>query len=338
MKRSILLALVAQVLPILAQQGPAPADYQRAVQVLEGNSARNFVQSGHTGPKAPEIRGTIESIELHRQMPLPPSALLALQLSERWRNAGPEPVSGSDGRVLFTYGRTLPTVVCALLQVCELDLEPGETLIKDSLDWGDHRFEVTPREAGAGADAFTYIVLKPTESGLDTTMTIGTDRRPYYVRLISTEHEHMARVAFLYPDDAEKRAAEAAAKRTEEARQKAETERLAKLNTVQPVRNRRYKVQLHGRDAAYLKPITIGDDGVHTHIALSEEARHRGLPVVEIRDARGAIPANAHWEGNELLIDAVFEHACLMAGVAAKQQRACITNQGLPRGEGHGHH
>ena len=29
-------------------------------------------------------------------------------------------------------------------------------------------------------------VLKPTQPGLDTTLTVGTNRRPYYVRLVST--------------------------------------------------------------------------------------------------------------------------------------------------------
>jgi type IV secretion system protein TrbG len=140
----------------------------------------------------------------------------------------------------------------------------------------------------------------------------------------------MARVAFTYPDDEAKilKAADEA-KRAAAERQKAEAERLAKLSTDKPLRNWNYEVKLHGKDAQYLKPEKIADDGVHTHITLSEEARHRGLPVVEITDARGPIPANARWDGNELIIDAVFEQACLVEGVGRKQQRACITNQGL---------
>ena len=91
-------------------------------------------------------------------------------------------------------------------------------------------------------------------------------------------------------------------------------------------------MKLHGKDAAYLKPLSIGDDGSHTYIALSEEARHRGLPVVQMADTRGPIPANAQWKGNELVIDAVFGQACLMEGVGRQQQRACITNEGLEEG------
>jgi type IV secretion system protein TrbG len=245
---------------------------------------------------------------------------------------------GADGQLIsrlevirFHAGRQgVPTIVCSTLQVCELDLEAGETITKDALDWGDHRFELVARTAGSGPEQFTYLVVKPTEPGLDTTMTVGTDKRLYYVRLVSTDREHMARVAFTYPDEeAKKLKAADEAKRAEAERQKAEAERLAKLSTDKPLRNWNYEVKLHGKDAQYLKPEKIADDGVHTHITLSEEARHRGLPVVEIADARGPIPANARWDGNELIIDAVFEQACLVEGVGRKQQRACITNQGL---------
>ena len=140
----------------------------------------------------------------------------------------------------------------------------------------------------------------------------------------------MTRVAFTYPEEAEaRRKAEAEAKKMHDDWQKAEAAKLVQLNTQKPVRNWAYSVKLHGKDAHYLRPEKIGDDGVHTYISLTEEARHRGLPVVQISDARGPIPANARWQNDQLIIDAVFEQACLLEGVGKKQQRACITNKGL---------
>lgn len=319
---------------------PSAAAYQQAANILKGQTAVQPVptpgaKTKRKGRAVPQIQGTISgsAIEVERQAPLPPSARLALAISEGWLNNGTEPLAGPDGRVLYVYGQGVPTVVCAVFQVCELDLEAGEAPKKDALDWGDHRFEVAARTAGSGNQEFTYLVLKPTEPGLDTTMTIGTNKRPYYVRLVSTSHDHMARVAFSYPEEeAAKRKDEAEAKKAEELRQQSEADRLAKLNTQKAIRNWNYRVKLHGKDAAYLKPEKIGDDGVHTHIVLSEEARHRGLPVVQLRDARGPIPANARWDGNELIVDALFEHACLLEGVGKAQQRACITNDGLTSG------
>ena len=347
MNKALILGVFFDACIALAQQQPqqppvmpSAAAHQQAASILKGETAVQPVpapgaKGKRKGRSVPQIQGTISSsaIEVERQAPLPPSARLALAISEGWLNTGPEPLAGPDGRVLYVYGQGVPTVVCAVFQVCELDLEAGESPKKDALDWGDHRFEVAARTAGSGNQEFTYLVLKPTEPGLDTTMTIGTNKRPYYVRLVSTSHDHMARVAFSYPDEeAAKRKKEAEAKKAEELRRQLEADRLAKLNTQKAIRNWNYRVKLHGKDAAYLKPEKIGDDGVHTHIVLSEEARHRGLPVVQLRDARGPIPANARWEGNELIVDALFEHACLLEGVGKAQQRACITNDGLTSG------
>lgn len=338
MKKQILLMSVGLVVPVMAQQPSAPtaADYKQAAAILAGNAANpGTTRSKHRSK--PEITGTISAgaMQLVREVSLPANASLALSLSEGVQVSGAPPTTDSKGRVLYEYGRGVPTVVCSVLQVCELDFEPGESLSKDALDWGDHRFEVVARTAASGSDHFIYLVVKPTEPGLDTTATIGTDRRLYYVRLVSTDHGHMARVAFTYPDEeAQKLKAAEEAKRAEAEHQKVEAERLAQLSTDKPLRNWNYAVKMHGKDASYLKPRSIADDGIHTHITLSEEARHRGLPVVEIADARGPIPANARWNGNELVIDAVFEHACLVEGVGRKQQRACITNEGL---ESNGH-
>ena len=336
MKKQIFVVIaVLAAVPVAAQQQstPTPADYRQAAAILAGNAASAVPASVHPKRKTkPDITGTISAgaMQLVREVSLPANASLALSLSEGFQVSGAPPTTGSDGRVLYTYSQGVPTVVCSTLQVCELDLEPGETISKDALDWGDHRFELVARTAGSGPEQFTYLVVKPTEPGLDTTMTVGTDKRLYYVRLVSTDHEHMARVAFTYPDEeAKKLKAAEEAKRAEAERQKTDAERLAKLSTDKPLRNWNYEVKLHGKDAGYLRPEKIADDGIHTHITLSEEARHRGLPVVEIADARGPIPANARWDGNELIIDAVFEQACLVEGVGRKQQRACITNQGL---------
>jgi len=338
-KHIFLFAAILAAMPVGGQQQastPSAADYHQAAAILAG-SGPGAVATPAPAVRAkrkakPDISGTISAgaMQLVREVSLPANASLALSLSEGFQVSGAPPTTGPDGRVLYTYGQGVATVVCSTLQVCELDLEPGETTTKDALDWGDHRFEVVARMAGSGAEQFTYLVVKPTEPGLDTTMTVGTDKRLYYVRLVSTDHEHMARVAFTYPDEeAKKLKAAEEAKRAEAEHQKAEAERLAKLSTDKPLRNWNYEVKVHGKDAQYLKPEKIADDGVHTHITLSEEARHRGLPVVEIADARGPIPANARWDGNELIIDAVFEQACLVEGVGRKQQRACITNQGL---------
>jgi type IV secretion system protein VirB9 len=168
-------------------------------------------------------------------------------------------------------------------------------------------------------------------------MTVGTDRRVYYFRLRSTEHEYLSRVAFTYPEE------EAARKKAKEeeaaSKVKAAAEAAAKLAALAPpliVTSWKYTVATHGRDAQYLLPLSVGDDGVRTHIQLLQLARTHGLPVLQIRDASGPIPANSHWEQNTLIVDAIFENGCLLEGVGRKQQRVCIHNDGVGNGNGSG--
>lgn len=287
----------------------------------------------HAGNLA--IQGTItrDAVHVERQAPLPPNVRAALAISQGWLNHAPAPTTDDNGRVLYLYGKGAPTVVCAEFHLCEIDLQPGEALMPGSLDVGDDRFIVTARKAGSGQDQYTYLVVKPKIAGLDTSLMVGTDEHEYWIRLMSQEKDqpYMARVAFQYPVEEEKNkqaVAEAMAQLFAE-EEKARTKKLMALSVEQPIRNWNYSVKLHGRDAKYLRPKRIGDNGAQTYILLSEEARHRGLPVIQLKDARGPIPANSHWEGNELVVDAVFEKACLLEGVGRKQQRACIKNKGL---------
>jgi type IV secretion system protein VirB9 len=284
--------------------------------------------------REPDIAASIEPpVELTREVWLSDSAKEGVELSQRELKETPAPAMTGDGRLLYDYGAGVPTVVCSTLQVCEVDLEPGEKLNKDAVDLGDAvRFAVETRSAGAGDSAFDYLVVKPKDTGIDTTMVAGTNKRSYYLRLVSSDAGHMTRIAFRYPEEEE--LVLRAAERVTQANEAAQREKLmppqAEVQEARPVmRNWDYRVKMHGRDAAWLKPLHIADDGVHTYLTMPEEAKHRGLPVILIQDARGPIPVNYQWTGKDLVVDAVFEKGCLMSGVGKAQQRACITNGGL---------
>jgi type IV secretion system protein TrbG len=281
----------------------------------------------------PDITAQIDgSLAITGGIRLSESAEQGLDLSKKNQAETPAPIESSDGRLVYEYGPGVPTVVCSTLQICEIDLEPGEMLKKDALDLGDTvRFKVTTRVAGSGPAEFNYLVVKPDTAEIDTTMVVGTNKRVYYIRLVATERGHMTRVAFRYPaeEEAALQAAEVAVRLQEEI-ERGRALHLKELDTSGPLRNHNYKiVAVHGRDLEWLKPQRIADDGVRTHITLSAEARHRGLPVVQIQDARGTVPANERWEGDELVIDALFERACLLDGVGKSQQRVCIQNEEL---------
>jgi type IV secretory pathway VirB9-like protein len=162
-------------------------------------------------------------------------------------------------------------------------------------------------------------------ANVETTLTVATDRRVYYFRLIATSRDHTARIAFSYPDDERRR------KEVEEEAGRARAVEAAKLATLaasKEIKNWKYNVEQHGKDAHYMLPLSVGDDGARTYIQLSQEVRKLGLPTLSITGATGEIPANSHWEDNRLIVDALFDHGCLLEGVGKQQQRICITNEG----------
>ncbi len=258
---------------------------------------------------------------------LPQTAVDALTVSHDWLHGENEPLRGQDGRVVYVYGKGLPVIVTAPKEVTEIDLEPGEQLLKDGVDIGDPRFEVAAHQIANPPQ--TYLVVKATQSGLDTTGIIGTDRRSYYVRLVSKPMDYLARVAFSYPQEEQRaKLAEMQAQREAETKKKADAENLAKADTSGPVRSTDYDVKV-GKRAEYLRPASVWDDGARTHIQLSENARHRDLPILQLFGPTGPDTPNWRFDNKTLTftVDAIFDQCKLLSGVGRHRLMVTITNR-----------
>src|SRR5438552_13272057 len=136
---------------------------------------------------------------------LSPTATEAVRVSAEFRAESNLPSPGPDGRVMYAFGAGLATLVCAPMRICILELQPGEKLngepqIGDSLRW-----QITPAAYGTGVDGTPVIVVKPTAPGLDTKLLVTSDRRAYYLRLISKAEDYVSRVGFEYPADVNNR-------------------------------------------------------------------------------------------------------------------------------------
>ena len=280
-----------------------------------------------------ELRRNDESQALQRVAPLPGNVKAALAMTAVAMNVDPRPMAATDGRVIYTFGEGIPPIVCSLLQVTEIDLEPGERATERDVDAGDDEFKITVHKGSERGGAFDYLVIKPTVADIETTLTVATDRRVYYFRLLATQKEHIARIAFVYPEEEKRR------KKAEEEAERAkgaEVTRLAALAPPKEIRHWKYTLDVHGRDAHYLVPLSVGDDGLRTHIQLSQDVRKIGLPTIVLKGAMGPIPANSHWEENKLVVDALFDEGCLLEGVGKQQQRVCIHNETVKGGKVHG--
>lgn len=256
-------------------------------------------------------------------MPLTPTAQAAVLLSEKWLTETTTPTPGSDGRVVYSYGSGLPTVVCAPLRVCMVELQPGERLVGEPHIGDSVRWNISPALFGKGDTSTTVIVIKPQETGLDTNLLLTTDRRAYYMRLVSKPEDYIARVAFAYPDDeiADQRWKDHLARQEQEQR---EATRIAELSpTAIESMNFNYSIK-GGNDS--IRPLQVFDDGQKTYIRMNPDIQHREAPVLVVVGSDGkAEMLNYRVKGDMYIADRLFDRAQLVLGADKKAKKVEIT-------------
>lgn len=249
----------------------------------------------------------------------------AVKISEKWMLEHNQPAVGRDGRVLYSYGAGLPTVVCAPLRVCMIELQPGENLVGEPHIGDSVRWNLSPAMYGKGPSETSVIVLKPTSPGLDTNLLITTDRRAYYLRLLSKLDDYVARVAFAYPDD------QADEKKWQQhlAEQKAQQEKSSRIAELPPnaFESMYFNYELKGGDAT-VRPLRVFDDGKKTYIQISQAARNREAPVLVVIGAdRKPEMVNYRVKGDMYIVDRLFDRARLILGSGKKARKVEIIRE-----------
>jgi len=248
----------------------------------------------------------------------------AVQMSAKWMAEHNQPAVGHDGRVLYSYGTGLPTVVCAPLRVCMIELQAGEKLVGEPQIGDSVRWNLSPAMYGTGNSATSVIVLKPQSPGLDTNLLITTDRRAYYLRLLSKPEDYVARVAFAYPDDEENQH-KWQQHLAEQKDQQAKSTRIAELppNAVDSLY---FDYRLKGDDN--IRPVRVFDDGKKTYIQISQAAKNREAPVLVVIGPDGKQEmVNYRVKDDMYIVDRLFERAELILGSGKKARKVEIDRE-----------
>ena len=247
----------------------------------------------------------------------------ALAIAKEWQSGDimtENPVVGRDGSVEFLFGAEQPSVVCAVMQITDIELERGESVT--SVNLGDSvRWQVQP--AISGGDV-THILLRPKQVGLETSMVVTTDRRTYHVRLRSHRTEYMPRVKFFYIEDAISKwqAIKTAAAREREAATIPETnEYLGDLD---------FGYTVSGK--ASWKPVRVYNDSAKTIIEMPSTLNQQDVPTLLVvrKDGRilkksDQVLVNYRVQSGRYIVDAVFDKAILIVGVGGNQEKVTIT-------------
>ena len=72
-------------------------------------------------------------------IPLTRGEQRALRLSRDWTGRGPAPVLSFSGKLIYVHGASMPTILAAPMQVCDVELQQGEKVheivVGDSARW-----------------------------------------------------------------------------------------------------------------------------------------------------------------------------------------------------------
>lgn len=297
------------VVPALEDSQAAPAPVQAAPAPLAACQSVHAVPCGKAHAK----------VKSRRPVKTPGIDHVVSQ-SKEWLTAENKPTVGDDGRVMFTFGAGLPVVVCAPLRVCVIELQAGEHINKEVHIGDSVRWIVTPAESGSGKTAQTLVVIKPKEIGLDTNLVIPTDKRNYYIRLVSHPTDYVARVAFNYPEEARAAWEAYAAKRSELAKTEVDPDMAA-----MSIERLNFDYTIKGE--AFFRPVRVLDNGEKTYIQLPPTAKADEIPVLVVLNTEGKEQlVNSRFINGWYEVDRLFERAALILGVGSEQRKIVITN------------
>ena len=325
-------ALSLSATPGVAQASPTPSPS------VESSPAVSSASPG----AVPTPASTFSSSLLGGKEPeLNDEERAGVQITDAWRQRSYQSMvsqPGTSGSVLFRYGESYPSVVCAILQVTDIELEPGEVVTQVNV--GDTtRWSVESAVSGSGADQTQHLIVKPRDIGLTTSLVVTTDHRTYHLMLVSHEKEFMHSVRFVYGHE---RAAQPASTPAPEA-----------AKTVVPVPQqvaadpppRRHQkpdgkrvafVETDDTDDGYVvngtadwKPVTVYSKGGKTYIEMPESVRHKEAPVLFEETRKGwfhheKILVNYRVKGRWYVVDKVIDKGTLVSGVGGGQTKVDI--------------
>lgn len=256
---------------------------------------------------------------LSQEKPLTARESAGVALAKKWINGTRKPVTAGDGSVTYFFGQSQPVVVCAPLQLCDVALQPGEKIARNGLNIGDStRWVVTPSLSGEGDTQVTHLIIKPADVGLETSLSVNTDRRTYSLRLVSRKKDWMPLVNFDYPEVLKQswddfyaaRAADKAART---------------LGNGLNIDNLDFDYRIEGN--APFRPVRVYNNGIKTFIELPRTVSAGELPaVMVVNPGTGENEVvNYGWHNGKFIVDQLATQIILIMGVGGNQQSVLVT-------------
>jgi P-type conjugative transfer protein TrbG len=267
--------------------------------------------------------------EIHFPAPTAPGAIV--DATKAYSRGGKAAVLRETNVEIHPYGHSTPVVRCPLLSICDVELQPGETVLATAV--GDTlRWQVALMNSGPPEARSPHVILKAQDYDLATNMIVTTDRRTYNLVLLSpsqtaaesSDFRMVQRLRFYYPDDLVQHFSKEAAAATAAAERRA-ANTVATLASDPTTWHFEYRVTPAKAPGA---PLLVLDDGTRTFVQLSPNRARGETPALVVLDEEGQsriVNYRVSPDSNWLIVDGVFERSQLVHGSGRSKRSIAIT-------------
>jgi P-type conjugative transfer protein TrbG len=245
----------------------------------------------------------------------------ALFEARKWqRGQAISPITGQDGLILFPYGQSQPTLMCSPLHACDIELQAGEDI--NNVIFGDTvRWISAPATTGTSASKVPHVIVKPTETGLETNLIITTTKRTYLITLKSANDNYTSRVGFFYPTELVQTWNDTTTKPDDPSK----VDDMPMVTTDQLS----FDYDVDGDKDVPWYPVRVFSDQSHVYIQMPQSMQSHEAPALVLIDTSGkSALVNYRVRGSYYIVDKLFQQAALIVGVGSDQQKVEITRKG----------
>ena len=233
-------------------------------------------------------------------------------------NGRADVITRPDGTILFPYGLAPVHLIAKRMMYSKIVLQEGEKIMSAAA--GDTtRWNILPSYIGNAASYTPVVLIKPFMGGLQTSLSIITDKRDYDITIQSVDSgDYMPRIGFYYPQDK----ADAVNVGLPPDKIENNDSRQPKIN----MENIKYDYRIRGDRNLSWYPTSVFEDGHKVFIRMSDHVDRCELPVFMTIDRSGQTEVvNYRYFKPYYVIDTIFDQGMLILGTDRHRQIIRLT-------------
>jgi len=236
------------------------------------------------------------------------------QTNNYLNNGQADVITQPDGTILYPYGLAPANLITKRMMYSKIVLQEGEKIMSAAA--GDTiRWNILSNYIGDSKDFTPVVLVKPLMGGVQTSLSIITDKRDYDILIQSVDSgDYMPRIGFYYPQD------KADAVNVGPSPDKVDgndSGRQPRIN----IENIRYDYRIKGDRRLAWFPLSVFEDGNKVFIKMPPQVNRSELPVFMTVDALGqAEVVNYRYFRPYYVVDTIFDRGVLILGTDKYKQ------------------